>query len=64
LADVESVLRQARDWLRRPGAAVIELAPHQAAAAAALAEDLEFDVAGVEPDLAGRARALIARISE
>ena len=35
LADVEAVLGEARRWLGRPGALVVELAPHQAGAGAA-----------------------------
>jgi release factor glutamine methyltransferase len=64
LADVEAVLRQSLDWLRRPGAAVIELAPHQAEAAAALAAGLGYDDIAVELDLARRPRALVARTRE
>jgi len=37
LAGVEAVLAQAREWLRRPGIVVVELAPHRADAATALA---------------------------
>lgn len=61
LADVQAVLAQARQWLGRPGAAVVELAPHQAEAASGLAEDLGYEAVRVEPDLAGRPRALVAR---
>jgi len=61
LADVEAVLVQSLEWLRRPGAVVIELAPHQADAAAALARQLRYQGVRVEPDLAGRPRALVAR---
>jgi release factor glutamine methyltransferase len=61
LADVEAVLQQAGVWLGRPGAAVIELAPHQAAAAQERARQLGYDEVRVEPDLAGRPRALVAR---
>jgi release factor glutamine methyltransferase len=61
LADVEAVLGQARAWLGRPGTAVIELAPQQAGAAAELARRLGYDDVRVEPDLAGRPRALVAR---
>jgi len=61
LADVEAVLVQALSWLGRPGTAVVELAPHQAQAAVALARDLGYDEARTEPDLAGRPRALVAR---
>ncbi len=62
LADVEAVLMQSLDWLARPGAAVVELAPHQAEPAAALARRLGFDDLRVEPDLARRPRALVARL--
>jgi release factor glutamine methyltransferase len=61
LGDVEAVLGQAAHWLGRPGTAVVELAPHQAAAAADLARRLGYDDVRVEPDLAGRPRALVAR---
>jgi release factor glutamine methyltransferase len=61
LADVEAVLRQARAWLRRPGAVVIELAPHQAEAAMALATGFGYEETHVEQDLARRPRALVAR---
>jgi release factor glutamine methyltransferase len=61
LAGVEAVLAQARVWLRRPGAVVIEIAPHQAAAATALASGLGYAETRVEQDLAGRPRALVAR---
>lgn len=61
LADVEAVLGQAMAWLRRPGTAVVELAPHQAEAAIALASALGFSETRVELDLTGRPRALVAR---
>jgi release factor glutamine methyltransferase len=64
LADVEAVLRQSLTWLRHPGAVVVELAPHQAEAAAAMARALGYDETGVELDLARRPRALVARRSE
>ena len=57
LADVEAVLRQARAWLCRSGAVVIEIAPYQAEAAAALASSLGFAGTRVELDLARRPRA-------
>ncbi len=62
LADVEAVLEQARLWLGRPGAVVVELAPHQAAEAQEWARQLGYDQVRVEPDLAGRPRALVARL--
>jgi release factor glutamine methyltransferase len=61
LAGVEAVLRQARAWLRPPGAVVIEIAPHHAAAAMALASGLGYAETRVEQDLAQRPRALVAR---
>jgi len=63
LADVEAVLEEARLWLGRPGAVVVELAPHQAEAAQDRARQLGYDEVRVEPDLAGRSRALVARLS-
>jgi len=63
LADVEAVLVQSRQWLARPGTAVVELAPHQAGAAEELARRLGFDDVRVEPDLARRPRALVARLA-
>jgi release factor glutamine methyltransferase len=61
LADVEAVLRQAPPWMRRPGVVVIEIAPHQAEPAKALATKLGYSETRVEQDLAGRPRALVAR---
>ena len=61
MADVEALLEQCRDWLRRPGAAVVELAPHQAGPAQRLAGRLGYGEVRVEPDLAGRPRALVVR---
>ena len=62
MADVEPVLDQARLWLGRPGAVVVELAPHQANGAQEWARQLGYDQVRVEPDLAGRPRALVARL--
>jgi release factor glutamine methyltransferase len=61
LGDVELVLSQAWMWLARPGVVVIELAPHQAAAASALARTMGYDEVRVENDLARRQRALVGR---
>ena len=63
LAEVEAVLVEAWHWLARPGTAVVELAPHQAAPAVELARRLGFDDVRVEPDLARRPRALVARVN-
>jgi len=62
LADVEAVLRGAVAWLARPGAVVVELAPHQAGAAAAMAEAIGFGDVRIERDLAGRYRAVVGRV--
>ena len=62
LADVEAVLAQSLDWLARPGAVVVELAPHQADAAAMVARSMGYVDVRVEPDLAGLARVLVGRV--
>ena len=62
LAGVEAVLAQARECLRRPGIVVVELAPHRADAATALARRLGYAEVRVERDLVGRLRAVVARI--
>jgi release factor glutamine methyltransferase len=61
LADVEAVLEEALSWLAPPGVVVVELAPSQAGAAQDRARQLGYDEVRVEPDLAGRPRALVAR---
>lgn len=58
---IEAVLAGARTWLAPRSAAVIEIAPHQAEVAARLAGASGFADVRVEPDLAGRPRALVAR---
>lgn len=63
LGDVEVVLRQAFTWLSRPGAVVIELAPHQAEAGVLMARSMGYGDVRVEPDLARRPRALVGRVS-
>jgi release factor glutamine methyltransferase len=61
LAGVEAVLVESLGWLERPGAIVVELAPHQAGAAVRLARAIGYVEVRVERDLAGRDRALVAR---
>ncbi|MDQ1394274.1 MAG: release factor glutamine methyltransferase [Acidimicrobiaceae bacterium] len=56
------IVSEAPGWLARPGVLVVELAPDQAAEAAALARRAGFDDVGVVPDLTGRDRALVARL--
>ncbi|HXQ19416.1 MAG TPA: peptide chain release factor N(5)-glutamine methyltransferase [Acidimicrobiales bacterium] len=60
MAAVEDVLRGAPRWLDRPGTAVVEIAPAQAAAAQAFARQLGATAVRVAPDLAGRDRVLVA----
>lgn len=62
LESIERILTDAPRWLARPAAAVLEIAPHQADAAVALAHHAGFVDALVKPDLAGLPRALVARI--
>ncbi len=62
LEAIGAVVAGAPAWLARPGALVVEMAPHQADAASALARDAGFTWVDVRPDLAGRLRALVARI--
>jgi methylase of polypeptide subunit release factors len=62
LAAVEAVLDEGRAWLARPGAVVIELAPHQAEAARQRAAQLGYADVEVHPDLARRMRTLVARL--
>jgi release factor glutamine methyltransferase len=64
LEAVADILAGAPAWLRRPGVAVIEIAPHQAGVAAELALAAGFGQVDVRPDLAGRPRALVARVAE
>jgi release factor glutamine methyltransferase len=52
----------APQWLARPGRLVVEIAPHQADTARALATDAGFTEVEVHPDLTGRLRVLVARI--
>jgi methylase of polypeptide subunit release factors len=61
MAGVEAVLRGAGRWLVRPAAVVVELAPHQAGAAVALAREVGLDPVRVVRDLAGRDRAVVGR---
>jgi release factor glutamine methyltransferase len=62
LEDVERIVVAAPGWLARPGALLVELAPHQAARARALALAAGFASATVWPDLTGRDRIVLARL--
>lgn len=58
---IERILSDVSAWVVSGGSAVIELAPHQSGWAAARAADVGLVDVRVEPDLAGRARVLVAR---
>ena len=58
---LETVLDHARAWLAPGGSVVVELAPHQAEAMAAFAQELGYHDARVRNDLTGRARVVVAR---
>jgi len=60
-AAVEAVAAGAARWLAPGGAVVVEISPHQASAAERLAARSGYRGVRLEPDLAGRARALVAR---
>ncbi|MGD0742925.1 MAG: peptide chain release factor N(5)-glutamine methyltransferase [Acidimicrobiales bacterium] len=58
---IEVILEGAPAWLSRDGAAVVELAPHQVAAAVAFAGACGAVGTQVRRDLSGRDRVLVAR---
>lgn len=58
---LEYLLANARDWLVPEGSLVCELAPHQADVLSEQARALGYAEVFVRPDLAGRARVLVAR---
>src|SRR5207248_11751603 len=58
---VAEIVAGAPSWLGPDGAVVVEIAPHQAADAVALARDAGFGHVDVRPALNGRARVLAAR---
>jgi release factor glutamine methyltransferase len=59
---IAAILGSAPDWLTRPGAAVLELAPHQADEASEVARASGFGEVEVRADLDERPRALVARV--
>ena len=63
LEAIGEILGEARSWLRPTGVAVIEIAPHQAVQAETLARAAGFAAVEVRPDLAGRDRILVARLT-
>jgi release factor glutamine methyltransferase len=63
LDDIRRIICDAPEWLRRPGALVVELAPDQADVAITLAIDAGFDRAEVRHDMSARPRFLVARFA-
>lgn len=61
LEDVGRIVEEAPAWLAAPGVLVVEIAPHQAAAACAMAGEAGFREYEVRRDLTGRDRMLVAR---
>jgi release factor glutamine methyltransferase len=61
LEDIAAIVAGAPRWLARPGALLVEMAPHQVHEAARLAERAGFPSVTLWPDLAGRDRILWAR---
>ena len=62
MEQIAEVVKEAPVWLDRPGALVVEIAPHQGDEAVQLAYDSGFTEALVQPDLTGRVRVLVARV--
>jgi len=61
LADIRRIVAEAPAWLRPGGALVVEIGESQGPAVSDLAGRAGFVDVRVEPDLAGRPRALVAR---
>ena len=61
LEAIERIVAEAPRWLAHPGSLLVEIAPHQAAEAEALARAAGFGSAAAWPDLTGRDRILLAR---
>ena len=62
LEDVEHIVARAPAWLARPGALLLEMAPHQTREAQRLARAAGFASVTVWPDLTGRDRIVLARL--
>jgi len=61
LEGIQAVVAGAAEWLARPGSVVVEIAPHQADEASAMATEAGFDEVEVRSDLADRPRVLVGR---
>jgi release factor glutamine methyltransferase len=62
-SDVAVILEEAHHWLEPGGTLVVEMAPHQTAWAAELATAKKYVDVAIIQDLAGRDRALIAKLA-
>ena len=62
LEAIATIVSGAPEWLGRPGALVVEIAPDQAGSTLELARTAGFDTAVVEDDFAERPRVLVARL--
>jgi release factor glutamine methyltransferase len=61
-SDVAVIIEEAHHWLEPGGTLVVEMAPHQTAWAAELATAKKYVDVAIVQDLAGRERALIAKL--
>jgi release factor glutamine methyltransferase len=61
LESLEKLVDQSCRWLAPGGSLVLELAPHQAETVTTMAKKSGYVDVRIRPDLAGRARALVAR---
>ena len=64
LDDIRRIVAGAPTWLTPGGVLVVEIGETQGDAVLALARAAGFETASVEPDLAGRPRALVAQVPE
>jgi len=63
LEAIERIVGEAPGWLEAHGVLVVEIAPHQSDAAIEIARDAGLVGVGVERDLTGRDRVLVARLA-
>ncbi len=63
LEAIEAIVAEAPAWLRRPGALVVEIGETQGEEVVHVAATAGFVDAEIRPDLAGRPRILVARLS-
>lgn len=63
LEAIFEIVAESPRWLHRPGAVVVEVAPHQAERAVGIAAGAGFDGTEVVADFAGRPRVLVGRLT-